>query len=121
MMESLELLARRHYIDAKKFAGGRNEIPLFRVTAHGLEQYVRRYVEGYDGIVRNVGLEIVNNGATNNRQIAPAIGLPEVMVNHVLEVLRGRGLLDLSPAIAGGLLLYIRNVSPELKRLLVDT
>jgi hypothetical protein len=118
VMESLELLARRHYIDAKKFAGGQNEIPLFRVTVHGFEQYARQYVEGYDRIVRDVGLEIVNRGATNNRQIAPAIGQPEVLVNHVLEVLRGRGLFDLTAAAAGGLLLYIRNVSPELKRLL---
>jgi hypothetical protein len=114
LLETLEILERKYYIEAVKPMGG--DIPAFSLTFNGFDQYARTYLENYDSIVRAVGLEIVNNNTSDSRAIARSIGQPHVVVVNIIELLGSRGLISVWKG--NGYIYLISNVSPELKRLL---
>lgn len=112
-LESLEILYRRNYIKGFKTISG--DIPLFDVTVHGFDQYVRMYVNGFEDIVKKTCFYIVNNQG-NNIKIASELNKPLRLINHVFELLKLRRLINFEHS--DGEVIFLYDVSPELKRML---
>jgi len=117
VLEALEVLENRRYLILNKpLAGG---VYGLRPTNYGFGEYARKYLPDYDSIFRSVALDIVNHQRNDSRQIVKALGLPAVIVEHVLNELHGRRYIGKQTMGSG--LIYIHTVSPELKRWLRDT
>jgi hypothetical protein len=114
LVEALEILEHKSYIEAVKPMGG--DIPAFSITLYGFDQYARIYLENYDSIVRSVALEIVNNNAHDSETIARSLNQPHVVVVNIIELLGSRGLIRVTKG--NGYFYIISNISAELKRIL---
>lgn len=112
-LETLDILDHRGYIKAIRVIGG--DIPIFNITIHGFNDYVRLYVENFEGIMNDTCFYIVNEGL-DNITIATKLDKPLVLINHVLNLLKQRGLINFTMTLNGGV--FIHKVSPELKRML---
>jgi hypothetical protein len=112
-LESVEILARKGYIEATRVMGG--AIPFFRITHFGFDQYLRRVVSGYDAIYDQVCLAILNENLAQNVQITQRLNQPISIIDHVMEDLNNRGLVRAVKFIGGGQCIF--SVSPELQRL----
>ncbi|MFQ5751767.1 MAG: toll/interleukin-1 receptor domain-containing protein [bacterium] len=110
--ETLEILDSRGYIKALKVLDG--NIPSFTITMYGFEKYLRAKLEDYDFLVNNVAFIIVNKKALDNQTIIAELGKPQLIIDHILNVLDNKGLIKLQRTIGG--LSFISNISPELKR-----
>lgn len=118
--DSLEILRNRGYIEASVEFGG--NIPLFSITVCGFEEYARVYIKDYDSILKSVALQIVNLNKTDNKSISSSLNQPQMLVDHILDVLENNHLIKVSKSNRGGMLfIYIFNVSPELQRMLRET
>lgn len=91
--------------------------PFYSVTALGFDAFVRACVPDYDTVLRGVISEIVNSDNTYNQEIMSALDHSDfILVDHALEVLSLKGLVQLSRCI--GHHTYVTDVSPRLRRLL---
>lgn len=114
LADSLDVLDRRGYVRLHRVLGA--NVFDFQLTIYGFEEYARAAVKGYDQIVRDVGLQIVNQSAQNSTEIMAVLPQPEMIVDHILDVFENQRLISLSKTMGGGAFIY--NVSPELKRML---
>lgn len=112
--ETLEILDLRGYINAFKVLNG--NIPSFTITTYGFEKYLRVKLGDYDSLVNNVAFAIVNKKAMDSETIINELGQPQLIIDHVLNVLENKSLIKLIRTLGG--LSLISNVSPELKRML---
>ncbi len=87
---------------------------MYSVSHFGFEQYLRKIFIGYDKIYDQISLTILNDGLKFNNDIAKTINAPFAIVNHVLEDLNNRGLVE-TTKFAGGVQLIVE-ISPELRR-----
>lgn len=113
-VESLEILDHKGYLHLTRTLGG--GFPLLAVTTYGFEQYARTFIPNYGAIFESVSFQLVNNGHTGNAQIADALEQPQAIVDHVLDVLASRGLIQLIKALGGQI--FVLSVTPELRRTL---
>ena len=113
ILESIEILDSRGYIDAKRVLGG--QIRFFMITHYGFDQFVRCNLEDYDLLVREICLKILNENIQLNTEIATSVNAPIVLVNHVLESLENRSLIKAIKFLGGHY--RVHYVSPELKRM----
>lgn len=122
VLESLEILEGRGYFELHRVlgGGGLGNIPHFRITTFGFEEYVKVYMDNYDSIMRSIGLQIVNNSQTNSLKLQETTNYPLLLIEHVLEVFILNGFIRVSKYFAGRTLIQIMSVSPELKRALRD-
>ncbi len=111
--ETIEILDNRGHIEATRVLGG--AIPHYSITTYGFDEYARVYVTDYNRIVKAVVFQIVNHNAKNSSSIATSVMQPDMIIDHILDVLASKGLIKLSKTIGGGVNIF--NVSPELKRL----
>ncbi len=116
--ESLEILENRGYIKATRVFGN---IPIshFLITVYGFEKYAHAYIEGYNSIFQSVAFQIVNHDKKNNKSISMALNQPQMIVNHILDVLQISGKIKVTNEGGGGRNICIFSVSPELKRMLI--
>jgi len=115
--ETLEILDRSGHIKATRVIGG--HIPNFLITVYGFDKYARIYTDDYDSIFESVAFQIVNHNNMNNKSISTSLNQPQMIVDHILNVLEGMGLIGVSKSLGGGI--HIFDVSPELKRMLRKT
>ncbi len=94
----------------------RGGVPFFSLTVDGFEQYAKAYLPGYKAIVRDVHLQIVNEGKSDSASIASAIGQPLLVVEHVLELLDRSKDIRLLQEFNGGITTRFMNPSPRLRR-----
>jgi len=113
MMESIEILDSRGYIEAKRVLGG--QIPFFMITYYGFDEFVRHNLQDYDLLVKEICLKILNENIKLNIEIAKEVNVPIVFVDHVLETLENRSLIKAIKALGGHY--QVHYVSPELKRM----
>ena len=113
ILESMEILDSQGYIDAERALGG--QIPFFKITHYGFDQYVCHNLQDYDLLVKDICLKILNEKIYLNTEIATAVNAPIVIVNHVLESLENGSLIKAIKALGGHY--QIHYVSPELKRM----
>lgn len=116
ILESVEILEDKNYLDTTKVHGG--GIIMIKVTGWGFEEYARFHIPDYDSVYRSVALEIINRDAKDVKTIAQAIEQPEVVVDHVVRELETRGLIRAQTFAGGGL--FIHTASAALKRWLKE-
>jgi len=116
-LETLEMLDRRSKdIKATRVKGG--NIPNFLITVSGFDKYARVYIDDYDSIFESVAFQIVNLNNMDNKSILTSLNQPQMVVDHILDVLENKGLIRLSKPHGG---VSVSDVSPELKRMLRKT
>lgn len=115
--ETLRILNDRGYVKGNGFlvSDGPN-IAYFTITPAGFEIYAKNYVENYDEIYRSVAFHIVNTETVDSESMANSLNRPRRIVEHILEMLRDRGILKVAPSRGGPMI--VLTVSPELKRML---
>jgi hypothetical protein len=116
VIETLEILDKRRYIEADGFYGGELPFYHFSITTYGFDEYARVYVENYNSILESVCYQIVNFNREDNHSIIEALGQPQRIVDHVLDVLKSKGII--ATDVAGADTILIFEVSAELKRAL---
>lgn len=111
--ETLDILDGRGHIKATKGIDG--SIPLFNITIYGLSEYINLYVKDFSDIMKKVCFYIVNNNLSN-LDIAKELNESTVLIDHVFDLLKQKGLIDFQKTLAGEIFLF--RISPELKRML---
>ncbi len=116
LTNSLEVLNSKGYINVTRTFSG---IVCYRVATYGFDEYSRAYLQNYDTVTESVAFQIVNHNENNNSSISESLKLPQMVVDHILNVFNDKGLIKTSETLGGGMLnIHIYYVSPELKRLL---
>jgi len=122
LVESLEVLNTDGYIDIARTMGqGVPSMSRFSLTTWGIEIYAQTYVVEYEDLVRDVGLrlcDLSDGEQATNVQMATALGKPQLLVTHIVESLRDRGLIKATDSI--GPFVHIFQVSPKLRRILSE-
>lgn len=117
-LETLEILLKRGYLKAIDRGAGRGYPLNVSVTQFGFEQYAKAYLPGYASIVTDVMSRIAIYGDKDSAAIMTATGQPEVVVRHVMDTFKSRGLIKTIQTMGRGIPLRIIEVSAELKRML---
>jgi hypothetical protein len=115
--DSLLVLAEHRLIEK-----GRTVAPFpvyFMPRTSGLEEYFKAFVPGYAELKRRIAVLLLNTELRENKELATETGEPIVSVTHVLRQLEAEGLIKTSGAIGG--LVWARDISPRLKRLLSES
>ena len=112
--DALEVLENKGYLDPSGVLA--RLPPHFSVTVAGLETYLKRFDPSYAATFRAVGLAILNNDLHNNYEIAEALKQPQLVVNHVLRVMKMKKYLNTSQVIGGHIDVF--EIGAELKRFL---
>jgi hypothetical protein len=124
--ESLAMLRDGYYLELHTTMGGepsdlklrelvRGGLPDFSLTLDGFEKYAKAYIPEYKAIVRDVHLQIVNEGKSDSASIASAIKQPLMVVEHVLERLDRSGEIKMLREFNGGITTHFMNPSPRLR------
>jgi hypothetical protein len=113
--DALEALAGRRLLKTKS----PHHTPMhsiFDVQLHAFDQYLKRTYPDYAQVSRSIAAEAANTRNALNHDIREKLGLPQVVVDHVLLQLERQGKLTLSKTLPN----YIRvvTVSVDLKRAL---
>ncbi len=111
-MESLEILGRKGYVNLSRVAGG--FIQTYKITTFGFNEYVDLYIDDFEEIVHNVCLLLVNK-MISNEAIAAELHQPEVLVNHIFNLLRQSGLINFTWTVNSQAAI-LSDISPELRR-----
>ena len=125
--ESLAMLRDGYYLELHNTMGGepsdpklremvRGGVPDFSITIDGFEKYAKTYIPEYNAIVRDLHLQIVNEGKSDSASIAEAIKQPLMVVEHVLERLDRSRDIQMLREFNGGITTHFINPSPRLRR-----
>lgn len=87
-----------------------------RLSLQGFQRYAEAFVEGYADIVKEVGGRLLNQGASENAELAEQTKRPQNLINFVLDVLESDGHIQLMKF--GGGHWRVDGISPSLKRLM---
>ena len=112
LLESLEVLDREGYINLSRTIGA--GFSHYQLTTHGMEEYAEAYIRNYHEIQANVISLLVNEEIASNNELVEKLKQPQLIVDHVLELLESNGHVSLSKMIGG--LIRVYNISPSLKR-----
>lgn len=112
--DSLEVMERAGIITVTQLIG--MDLPPFRITTYGFQQYAKAYISGYDEFVGKVALVIVNQQLQDNEAIRTHLNANRFLVDHALDVLESQQYIRLAHAIGGHV--HIIDVSATLKRAL---
>lgn len=111
LKDSLEVLDKNGYIEIFRELGA--DIPDFKITPYGFDEYARAYMSGYDKIIESIAFQIVNSNKEDNKSISESLNQPLMVVDHILDLLESKGYITQAKAIG---LTEIVDVSPTLKR-----
>jgi hypothetical protein len=112
VLETLQVLDGRGYV--KLTVSAERNLLALRPTNYGFGEYARTYMPDYDSAFRTVALDLVNNDRNDSRHVVQTLGMPAVLVEHVLNEFETRGYIGMQTLGSG--VIYIHTVSPELKR-----
>jgi len=112
--DSLEVLEQAGIVTVTQLIG--MDLPPFRVTTYGFQQYAKAYIDGYDRLVGQIALAIVNQTLRDNQAIRAHLKVNQFLVDHALDVLESQRYIRLSRSIGGHV--HIIDVSATLKRAL---
>jgi hypothetical protein len=114
LIDSLEVLNHGGYIKLHRLLNA-GPSP-FQLTTFGFDAYARACIADYQGKITRVAATIVNKGLESNDAIQADTGEPKFIVNHILDVLEGRGQIKQAKTLGGQS--HIHYVSPLLRRAL---
>lgn len=113
ILESLEVLDSKGYIEATKVLGG--SIPFFTISTYGFDQFAQANIDNYEEVINDICIKLINHSLKNNVDVVEITKHPLALVNHVFDLLDNKGLINMVKALGG--LYIITNISPELKRM----
>jgi hypothetical protein len=96
--ESLDLLAELHFIE-KESSFSSQGLDIYQITALGFERYATAFVPGFDNLVSQVLICIVNDKMKDNVAITASLAKPYILINYILDILQERGLVKLKKTI----------------------
>jgi hypothetical protein len=125
--ESLAVLGDKGYFELQRSSAQepsepelrsltRGGVAKFSITLYGFEEYAKAYIPGYSSVTRGALLQIANYNKSDDVSIAEALHQPLMVVDHILDLLDAKGLIQLARAF--GPVQHFLNPSPEIKRLL---
>lgn len=112
IIESLDILERKYLIEITRM--GSPEYNSIKVLLYAFQIYYQYYNPDYESQINLVGSLIVNNGLTNNHEIANASAIDIFIVNHILELLDYKGYIKNLRFLGGNS--KITNISVDLRR-----
>lgn len=112
LLESLEVLDRETYIELSRTIGA--GLSHYQITTHGMEEYATAYFQKYHELQTGIISLLVNEDMESNVELVEKLNQPQLIVDHVLELLELNGHVSLSKMIGGIIRVY--NISPSLKR-----
>lgn len=112
---SLDFLYRKGYLGGIKTMNRENPYPFIELKFISLENYILANYDDYETIFKTVAIEIVNGCHSSNR-IAEKHKISIVIVNHIVETLSRKGMIQFSHTASSNCSIY--DVSPELNRVL---
>lgn len=115
ILESLQVLESMHFVKLERVLGGK--IPCFDITHSGLSKCLRSKESEYSRSIDDVCLCLINEDPDSSHGIADSIGVPLIVINHILEMLSMKNLVKINIQLAYET--YILNVSPRLRRMYV--
>lgn len=112
LRDSVQVLEEEQCIETAALLS--SELPSFKITTYGFDQYIRAAMPDFGNVERAVIAALVNNKLQENNAIAGVVQQPRRIVDHVLELLATRGLIK--RAELSGYVQHIFQVSPSLAR-----
>ena len=97
--DSLHILEDRMLIKPHWTLG--NALPALSVTTHGIENYGRRFVPGFNELVERALLVTVDEKLSNLGDVAEYLEQSLVMTAHLLGILEDRKLIQLAKVLGG--------------------
>jgi len=114
LLESLEILDQEGYVSVIRLIGG-GVVP-FNVTTFGFNAYAETCIPEYPKKIAAIASMIVNEGESDNINIARHLSEKQFMVDKILELLQINGHIKISNFLGG--LTRVYEISPSLKRAL---
>jgi hypothetical protein len=117
IMETQDVIERRSYIEPKRVVGPPSACD-FAITTDGFEEFAQVGIPNYGTIVTSIARflaqEVSGTEGQYSRAIAGKTGQTVFLVEHILKVLAGDGLIKCDGVEEGDI--YVFWVSPELRR-----
>jgi len=117
IMETQDVIERRSYIEPKRVVGLPSACD-FAITTDGFEEFAQVGIPNYGAIVTSIvrflAQEVSGTEGKYSRAIAGKTGQTVFLVEHILKVLAGDGLIKCDGVEEGDI--YVFWVSPELRR-----
>jgi hypothetical protein len=116
LIESLEVLEGHGFLQLHRTLGnGLSSVGSFQVNAFGMDEYARHFMEDYERTVLTVAALLVNDQSrTSDVSLAEVVEKPRQLIEFILELFEGRGLVRLSRLT--GPVTFVDWISPQLKR-----
>ena len=114
---ALEVLLEGGYLTEKRVSSGIVRVFMsLALSPQGFETYLETYFAGYGRLFVQVSRAIAVDGRRRNSEIARELQCPQVVVDHIFDVLKAERLIDFKLFWDGhgGRLIY--SVSPKLSR-----
>jgi hypothetical protein len=111
--ESVQMLDDRSFVSNMIVTGGGN-IRAFAITTHGFESFAKAFLPGFDEVINQSLVSIVNHDLKNSEAVAAHLNKSETLVKYALEVLANRGFLKVFWTGGGGIL--VQTVTVKGKR-----
>jgi hypothetical protein len=112
--DSLDILDREGYIKLSRTIG--RGLHSYQITTYGFEAYANACIPNYQNKIIALVSAIVNQNLESNSALQQELNEPQVLVDHIIDVLEAHGHLEQAKMLGG--FSHIYNVSPALKRLL---
>lgn len=112
--DSMEIMDKFGSIELHRTLG--DDIHSFQITESGFELYARDCIPNYEEKITAVMFALVNEQLSETSAIATKIDSPQLLVDHILDILEHRGDIQQSKMISGAR--HVHYVSPSLRRAL---
>lgn len=113
LYESIDILAQHFFVKGDGGYGSKG-LDYFQVTPHGFERYAVAFLSGFNELVNQVLVSIVNQDLGKNEAIASRLAKPRVLVDYILDILASRGFMKLIKTIDGGV--HVTEVTAQGRR-----
>lgn len=110
--ESIEMLNHESYVKATMTLS--RTIPMFSITSYGFNRYLEIYEPNYPDFENKTAFSIVNEEKRTNHVLSSDLGIPLVIMNHILSGFESRGFISTVTTLGGNM--SITNISVAFKR-----
>ena len=119
ILESLEILDDKGYLNVSHYFGGGSERwgCHYTITTFGFEEYCRAYIGDYGEMKMKIASQLVNSDLRSNDKIARETGISKCIVSHVITQFADDGYVTLGSVMTGALF-HVLDVSSSLRRAL---
>lgn len=113
--ESIQIFEGRGYLKIEPVVGNNREFSALELYTLPLDAFMRIEIPEYNSMVVRLASTIVNKVVSTNIELYDASGIPQSVVDHILDLFEQKGLIELARTIGAT---HIVSIFPELKRML---